>query len=103
MLSISSAAWAAVTRFTVWSTGAMAISGRYIRAFWMMPYLAMVSDRSFWNSFFTSPVSPPAWRRKAAASKVRAPVRMVKFLVSSMSPAISASASPLSRSAGSIR
>ena len=103
MLSSSSAAWAAVTRPTGWFTGAMAMSARYMRAFWMMSYLAMVSERLFWKIFFTSPVSPPAWRRKAAASKVRAPVRMVKFLVSSMMPAMRASASPRSRSAGSMR
>ena len=48
-----------------------------------MSYLAMVPSRSFWNSFLTSPVSAPERRRKAAASKVRLPVRMVNCLVSS--------------------
>ena len=74
-----------------------------IFAFWMMSYLAIMPSRSFWNSFFTSPVSAPERRRKAAASKVRLPVRMVNCLVSSTMPASRASASVLSRSAGSSR
>ena len=61
----------------------------------------MTPARSFWKSFFTSPVSAPERRRKAAASKVRVPVRMVKFLVSSTMPASTASASILRRSVGS--
>ena len=101
MFSSSSAAWAAVTRPTVWSTTAMAMWSRYSFAFWMISYLAMVPDRSFWNSRFTSPVSAPERRRKAAASKVRPPGRMVKFLVSSTMPASRASASVRSRSVGS--
>lgn len=68
-----------------------------------MSYLAMVPSRSFWNSFLTSPVSAPERRRKAAASKVRLPVRMVNCLVSSTIPASRASASVLNRSAGSSR
>ena len=48
---------------------------------------------SFCRSFLTSVVSAPALRRKAAASKVRSPVRMVKFFVSSTMPASMASAS----------
>ena len=68
----------------------------------MISYRAMVPARSFWNSLRTTPVSAPEWRRKAAASKVRAPVRMVKFLVSSTMPANRASASARSRSAGSM-
>lgn len=48
---------------------------------------------SFCSSFLTSVVSAPARRRKAAASKVRSPVRMVKFFVSSTMPESMASAS----------
>ena len=47
MFSSSSAAWAAVMRPTVWSTTATAMPSRYILAFWMMEYLAMVPSRSF--------------------------------------------------------
>ena len=46
-------------------------------------------------------MSAPERRRKAAASKVRVPVRMVKFLVSSTMPASTASASIFKRSVGS--
>ena len=67
----------------------------------MMAYLAMVPARSFWKSFLTSAVSAPARRRKAAASKVRPPVRMEKFLVSRTMPASRASASARVRSVGS--
>ena len=103
MFKSSSAAWAAVMRPTVWSTRATAMPSLYIRAVWMMSYRAMVPSRSFWNSFFTSPVSAPERRRKAAASKVRLPVRMVNCLVSRVMPANRASASIFSRSAGSSR
>ena len=48
---------------------------------------------SFCRSFLTSTVSAPQRRRKAAASKVRSPVRMAKFFVSSTMPASMASAS----------
>ena len=68
-----------------------------------MSNFAMVSDRLFWNSRLTSTVSAPQRRRKAAASKVRPPVRRVKLLVSSTMPASSASASPRSRSVESSR
>ena len=63
----------------------------------------MVPSRSFWNKRLTSAVSAPARRRYAAASKVRPPVRLVKFLVSSTMPASSASDSAFNRSPGSMR
>ena len=56
---------------------------------------------SFCNSFLTSVVSAPALLRKAAASKVRSPVRMVKFFVSSTMPESMASASQRRMSSGS--
>ena len=51
----------------------------------------------------TSAVSAPVRRRKAAASNVRPPVRLVKFFVSSTMPASSASASQRRMSDGSTR
>ena len=56
-----------------------------------------------WNIRCTSEVSAPARRRYAAASQVRPPVRLVKFLVSSTMPASRASASHLRMSPGSTR
>ena len=53
-----------------------------------MEYMEMVLE----NSDFTSMVSAPIFRRYAAASKVRTPVRMTKFLVSSIMPDSNASA-----------
>ena len=79
------------------------MSLRYISARRMMSYLVTISLRSFWNSRWTSAVSAPERRRKAAASKVRPPVRWVKCLVSSTMPASSAPASSRRRSVGSTR
>ena len=56
---------------------------------------------SFCSSFLTSTVSAPQRLRNAAASKVRSPVRSVKFLVSSTMPESMASASQRSMSSGS--
>ena len=53
-----------------------------------MEYMEMVLE----NSVLTWMVSAPIFRKYAAASNVRTPVRMTKFLVSSMIPARSASA-----------
>ena len=64
----------------------------------MISNLVTVWVRSFWKSLLTWAVSAPALRRKAAVSKVRLPVRMVKPLVSSTMPASRASASARSRS-----
>ena len=61
----------------------------------------MASSMPVCRSFFTSVVSAPERRSRAAASKVRSPVRMAKLLVSSTMPASRASASHLRISAGS--
>ena len=53
-----------------------------------MEYMEIVLE----NRDLTCTVSAPIFRRYAAASKVRTPVRMTKFLVSSMIPASRASA-----------
>ena len=76
---------------------------RYISARRMMSYFVTISFKSPWNSRWTSAVSAPERRRKAAASKVRPPVRWVKCLVSSTIPASSAPASSRRRSVGSTR
>ena len=102
-VSSSSAALAAVTRSQVVSRAAMARSPRYSWACRMMSYRAIMDFRSPWNIRCTSEVSAPARRRYAAASKVRPPVRLVKFLVSSTMPASRASASHLRMSPGSTR
>ena len=60
-------------------------------------------SRSPWKRRWTSAVSAPARRRKAAASKVRPPVRRVKCFVSSTMPASRASASSRRRLDGSMR
>ena len=101
MFSSSSAAWAAVTRPTVWSTTATAMSSRYSSGVLDDVVLGDGALQVVLEQPLHLPVSAPERRGKAAASKVRPPVRMVKFLVSSTMPASRASASVRSRSVGS--
>ena len=98
-LIMASAAWAAMIEVSlVFSTlrlTAIAIWGNGVSASAIRRYRFRNASRSSLNSCRTRTGSAPEVRSRAAASKVRAPVCTLKFLVSTTSPLYSAVASPL--------